>query len=38
MPDELKNCQYLLVEYAPSALRETRLPIGCFCLRPPAGW
>ena len=30
MPDELKNCQYLLVEYAPSALRETRLPIGLF--------
>ncbi len=29
MPD-LKNCEYFLVEYAPSALRETRIAIGLF--------
>ena len=30
MPDELKNCEYFLVEYAPAALRETRVSIGLF--------
>src|SRR5690348_17098882 len=29
MPD-LKNCEYVLLEYAPSALRDIRLPIGLF--------
>ncbi len=29
MPD-LKNCEYFLVEYAPSPLRETRVAIGLF--------
>ena len=30
MPDPLKNCEYFLVEYAPSALRDTRIAIGLF--------
>ena len=27
---ELKNCEYVLIEYAPSPLRDTRLAIGLF--------
>lgn len=27
---ELKNCEYVLAEYAPSALRETRVAVGLF--------
>jgi DUF3037 family protein len=27
---ELKNCEYVLVEYAPSPLRETRVAVGLF--------
>ena len=30
MPEPLKNCEYFLVEYAPSALRDTRIAIGLF--------
>ena len=30
MREPLKNCEYFLVEYAPSALRETRIAIGLF--------
>ena len=30
MPDDLKNCEYFLVEYAPTALRDTRVSIGLF--------
>ena len=28
MPEPRKNCEYFLAYYAPSALRETRIPIG----------
>ena len=27
---DLKNCEYVLVEYAPSPLRETRVAVGLF--------
>ncbi len=30
MSERLKNCEYFLVEYLPSALRETRLAVGLF--------
>lgn len=30
MPESRKNCEYFLVRYAPSALRETRVAIGLF--------
>ena len=30
MPDDLKNCEYFLIEYAPTALRDTRVSIGLF--------
>lgn len=30
MPEPRKNCEYFLVHYAPSALRETRIAIGLF--------
>lgn len=29
-PETLRNCEYFLVEYAPSPLRETRIAIGLF--------
>jgi len=34
MPDTLQNCEYFLVEYAPTPLRETRMPIGLFLFAP----
>ena len=30
MPEQLKNCEYFLVEYAPSPLRDTRIAVGLF--------
>jgi len=30
MDEPLKNCEYFLVEYAPSPLRETRVAVGLF--------
>ena len=33
-PETLRNCEYFLVEYAPSPLRETRIAIGLFLFEP----
>jgi hypothetical protein len=33
-PEPLQNCEYFLVEYAPSALRQSHIAIGLFLLEP----
>ena len=35
MPEAMKNCEYFLVQYVPTALRETRIAVGLFLFETP---
>ena len=37
MLEEAKNCEYFLVHYVPSVLRETRVAIGLFLFEESGG-